>query len=242
MLAFRPACVDRPRPHAAPRLRIAVRLPDMAGDHHDHGEGEPVVDEGGPGAPEERGEVREPHQQAGGEHDEHGAGDPGGVELLAGVELARRAAAPVAAERGAQPAAVVPAVAVEAGEVGAQRAGGQAQQQRDRQQDAGPLVDGDHEGAAADEFGEEGEVEAARGEDTDGHEGGGGAVHPAFGGGEAGDPAGRRAGRIAGWRAGRGAGRAAVRWSAHRRVRSSGRPRRRRHSRAPPRNPVPPGR
>lgn len=53
MLAPRPLGVDGAGAQPAAGLGVAERLPDMAGDHDDHGEREPVVDEGGAGAPDQ---------------------------------------------------------------------------------------------------------------------------------------------------------------------------------------------
>lgn len=121
--------------------------------------------------------------------------DPGGVDLLARVELARgpRGPAFVAVQRGPQPDPVVRAEAVQEAEVGAEGAGGQAHQDRYRQRQTRPLVDADHQLTAADEFGELGDVETGRGRDADAHQGGCGPVDPLLTAAETPD-AGRRGG------------------------------------------------
>ncbi|KUN97483.1 hypothetical protein AQJ67_31705 [Streptomyces caeruleatus] len=86
------------------------------------------------------------------------------------------------------------AEAVEEAEVGAEGAGGEAREDRHGQGEAGPLVDTDHELAAADEFGELGDVQTGRGHDAHAHQRGRGAVHPAGGVPEAPDAGGRAGG------------------------------------------------
>ena len=71
--------------------------PDVADDHDPDGQSQPVVHEGGPGAPAQRPGVVPAHDHPGPEHHQAGPGDEGGVELLAGVELPdpQRRAAPM---------------------------------------------------------------------------------------------------------------------------------------------------
>ncbi len=74
--------------------------------------------------------------------------------------------------------------AVEMPQVGAESAGGQAQQDGHRQGDPGQLVHPDHQFAAADEFGELGDVEEGGRDHAHAHQGGRAAVHPALDGAE----------------------------------------------------------
>lgn len=91
MLAVRPLLDHRAGPEAPAGLRVAQGHADVAGQDDTEGERQPVVDEGRAGAPHQRGEVGEPHEQARAEHDQGRARDPGRVDLLARVELGRRA-------------------------------------------------------------------------------------------------------------------------------------------------------
>ncbi|KUM71302.1 hypothetical protein AQI70_27480 [Streptomyces curacoi] len=187
MLPLGPLPAHRAGSHTPPGLGIPQRHADMAGEDDPDGEGQPVVDEGGTRTPHQGGEMREPHHQTGAEHHQRRPGDPGGVDLLPGVELPRRTGGGplVTAQGGAQPHAVVRAEAVEEAQVGAERAGGEAGQDGHGQGEAGPLVEADHQLAAADEFGELRDVQAGRRHHAHAHQRGRRTVHPALGPAEA---------------------------------------------------------
>src|SRR5438128_2289076 len=105
MLGVRPAGRDPTGAHATPRLAILDRKGDVAEYEHADGEGEPVVDERRAGAPGQPGQTGVVHEQSAAQQYEDCPGGQGGVQLLAGVELAD-ANRSVAPSPGPQPSPV----------------------------------------------------------------------------------------------------------------------------------------
>src|SRR5262249_48505085 len=111
---------DAPAGHAAECNRIADGEEDVAEHGDPDAEGEPVVHERRARAQVVGERARPAQHQPGGEHDDDGAGEERGVELLAGVDLARVEAAGPDTIATAKPASVVSRPAVDTRNVAAE--------------------------------------------------------------------------------------------------------------------------
>jgi hypothetical integral membrane protein (TIGR02206 family) len=125
---LRPGPADPAAEHRLEGFRVAKRHAHVADHDQANGEGEPVVDEGGPRTPRQGEGVVPAKDQPGAEHHQAGAGHKGGVQLLAGVELTEpqlpgaRLALPAGTQQSPHPLAVGSRPAVEAAQVLAQPA------------------------------------------------------------------------------------------------------------------------
>ena len=102
-MPLRPRPPNSPDEHGAQGLGVPERHPDVADDDHPDAQGQPVVDEGSPGAHAQWPGVIPAHDHTGPEHDQTGPRDEGGVELLAGVEFPDPQSAQPAAPLGSGP-------------------------------------------------------------------------------------------------------------------------------------------